>query len=191
MTLIVGLGNPSSEGYARHRHNVGARCLHFLAREHRIPLGQRLARCRIGRGSIAGAEVVLARPLTFMNLSGEAVAALLGRLQLPPSDLVVIHDDLDLLLGQVRLRPGGSAGGHRGVESIVQRLGPNFSRVRVGIGRPPEDLSPDKEEAIVAHVLSPFTPQEQALLEGVYPRVAQAIACLLQEGIQAAMNRYN
>lgn len=191
MIIIVGLGNPG-RAYSRHRHNVGARCLQYLGKRYGIPLEQRLPGCRGGRGVIESVEVVLARPQTYMNESGVAVWGLLRRFRSKPADLLVICDDLDLPLGKLRLRARGSAGGHRGLTSIIAALGTqDFPRLRVGIGRPHEETRRDKDDAVVSHVLSGFTAAEEKALEEVYPQMAEGIACFLNEGIQAAMNRLN
>lgn len=182
--LIVGLGNPG-QAYAAHRHNMGFQCLDEFARRHRIAFIRRLRYALVGEGEVAGVAVTLAKPRTYMNLSGQAVASLLARRRLPRSDLIVIYDDLDLPLGQIRLRPRGGAGGHRGMQSIIQALGnQEFARIRVGIGRPPEG-------DVMAYVLSNFSAAERPLAEEVRQRVAEALRCLLEEGLEPAMNRFN
>jgi PTH1 family peptidyl-tRNA hydrolase len=193
MKLIVGLGNPGFL-YARHRHNVGFMCVSHLAKKYRIRFDRKQGQARTGIGHIAGYRVVLARPQTYMNASGESVSALLRKLDVAPSDLIVIHDDLDLPTGKIRLRLGGSSGGHKGIDSIIARTGSrDFYRVRVGIGRPElSDGSPAaREEAIINYVLSDFTPEESKIIDKALPAVSEAIACLLAEGLDAAMNRYN
>lgn len=193
MKLIVGLGNPGL-AYANNRHNIGFMCLKHLARTHGIRLDKKQGYARTGRGEIDGEEVVLARPQTFMNASGESVSRLLKRLKITPADLIVIHDDLDLPLGKIRLRFGSGSGGHRGIESIIARLGgQDFYRIRVGIGRPdtPEVSHEEKKEAVIDHVLDSFTRDEKKVIKRIIPRVGQAVACLLTEGINAAMNKYN
>jgi len=183
--LIVGLGNPGSE-YAGHRHNVGFRCLDRLARTHGLAFTRWEFRARLAQGEIRGVRVLLARPLTYMNLSGQAVGPLVRRYGIPLSDLLVIYDDMDLPLGTIRLRPGGGAGGHKGMRSIIEALGSqDFPRLRVGIGRPPAGEDP------VDYVLSDFTPEEGAIMEEVYERVLAAVECWLTEGIGEAMGRYN
>ncbi len=185
MRVIIGLGNPGRD-YARNRHNVGFRCVNQLARKHGISLGQRNCQAQHGTGRIEGAEVVLAKPRTFMNLSGRSAGLLLRRFRAAPADLVVIHDDLDLALGRIRLYSNGGSGGHKGIESIVAALGSrDFLRVRVGIGRP---LS---ETDAVDYVLGDFSPSELAVVEEAVVRVGEAVSCLLKEGMAAAMNRYN
>jgi len=143
---------------------------------------------------LGGSHVVLARPQTYMNASGDSVAALTRKLDITPADLIVIHDDLDLPVGKIRLRRGGGSGGHKGIDSIVARLGSaDFYRVRVGIGRPDETgLDPaDKEAAVVAYVLSDFSKEEKKQIDTAIPQVGQAVIYLINEGVTAAMNRFN
>jgi PTH1 family peptidyl-tRNA hydrolase len=190
MKLIVGLGNPGFL-YARNRHNVGFMCVGHLAKAQKISFDRKQGQARTGLGSIAGKRVVLARPQTFMNASGESVSALMRKLNVSPSDLIVIHDDLDLPVGKVRLRLGGSSGGHKGIDSIIARTGTrDFYRIRVGIGRP-DTADAAKEEAVISYVLSDFTSEEKKIIEKTLPSVSAAVACLLSEGLEAAMNRFN
>jgi PTH1 family peptidyl-tRNA hydrolase len=193
MKLIVGLGNPGFL-YSRNRHNVGFMCVRHLARMQGIKFDKKQGQARTGIGNIGGKRVVLARPQTYMNASGESVSALVRKLNILPSDLTVIHDDLDLPPGKIRLRLGGGSGGHKGIESIIARLGSrDFYRVRVGVGRPDiaEDSTADKEEAVIAYVLSDFTQEEKRIIDKIMPDVSQAIVCLLTEGLDAAMNKFN
>jgi PTH1 family peptidyl-tRNA hydrolase len=182
--LIVGLGNPGPE-YSGSRHNVGFQCVRWLARKHGLSFDGSRAHARIAQGTILGKPVVLARPQTFMNLSGQAVKGLLQWLRLTTSDIVVIHDDLDLPLGRLRLRPGGSAGGHRGIRSIIDSLGSqDFARLRVGIGRPEGNDAVD-------YVLGDFNAAERQVMAESYARAAEAVDCILSQGLEAAMNRFN
>ena len=193
MKLIVGLGNPGFI-YARNRHNIGFMCVSHLARTQGISFDKKQGYARTGMGNIAGNRVVLARPQTFMNSSGASVASLISRLNITPADLIIIHDDLDLPLGKIRIRLGGSAGGHKGIDSIITHLhSPDFYRVRVGIGRPVslEGSAADREAEVIAYVLNDFAPEEKDIIAGVIPEVSQAILCLLTEGLTAAMNKYN
>jgi PTH1 family peptidyl-tRNA hydrolase len=193
MKLIVGLGNPGFL-YARNRHNAGFICVTHLARVHRIQFDRKQGHARTGIGKIGRNKVVVARPQTYMNASGESVKALMSKLNIMPSDLIVIHDDLDLPTGKIRLRLGGGSGGHKGIESIILHTGtPDFYRVRVGIGHPEEKKAGPsaKEEAVIAYVLSDFTTEERKTIEATLPVVSEAVACLLAEGITAAMNKYN
>ncbi len=192
MKLIVGLGNPG-QSYVRNRHNIGFRCLNSFARRQGIQFDIRWQEARVGLGWVAGYGVVLAKPQTFMNLSGRLVSRLIKKYNVVLSDLLVVHDDLDLPLGRIRIRGGGSSGGHKGVNSIIVSLGSqDFPRLRVGIGRPVagenqfEDIS-----GVVSFVLGDFTPREVRIVARVIPTVSQAITCFLTDGISSAMNRYN
>jgi len=193
MKLIVGLGNPG-RGYAHNRHNVGFVCLSHFAKTQGIRFDKKQGRARIGTGEAAGNEVVLAKPQTYMNRSGQSVSLLVKKFNVSLDNLLVIHDDLDLPLGKIRIRHGGSSGGHKGVGSIITELGnQDFIRIRVGIGRPVKDESFTEfsEDEIINYVLSDFTPDEKQAITQVIPRVSEAIFCLLTEGSTVAMNRYN
>jgi PTH1 family peptidyl-tRNA hydrolase len=189
MKLIVGLGNPGRT-YANNRHNIGFICLRYFARSQGINLDQKKGLARIGQGTVSGSKVVLARPQTFMNNSGQALSRLMRSLRVNPKDLLVIHDDLDLPLAKIRLSFGSGSGGHKGINSVIQELGTQeFTRIRVGIGRP--DKPNPTEEDIIAYVLSDFTPDEKQAINQIIPRVAEAVLCLLAEGLTPAMNRFN
>ncbi len=192
MKLIVGLGNPG-RGYANNRHNVGFVCLNHFAKTQGIRFDRKQGKARIGIGKVAGSKVVLARPQTYMNLSGQSVSRLIKKFNINLNDLLVIHDDLDLPLGKIRIRHGSSSGGHKGIDSIISSLGnQDFSRLRVGIGRPTtEDFAETSEADIVAYVLSNFTSEEKQIVVQVIPRVSEAIYCLLSQGLAVAMNKYN
>ena len=193
MKLIIGLGNPG-KAYAHNRHNIGFRCINYLARLHSIPVKKHQCRSQVGTGKIAGVEVLLAKPKTFVNLSGEAVERLMRKYNIAIEDLLVIYDDLDLPLGKLRLRAGGSAGGHKGINSIISALGnEDFPRIKVGIGRPTTEdgTAITDEDVIVGYVLSDFTPKEEAAIKPAIDAVAEAIHCILTEGIVAAMNKFN
>ena len=185
MKVIVGLGNPG-RSYARTRHNVGFQCVEAIARRHRLTFSQRRRLAVLAEGSIHTQDVVLAKPRTFVNESGRAAAYLRTRFHLSPADLVVILDDLALPVGRVRIRPGGSSGGHNGLESIIAALGTQaFPRIRVGIGpsAPGDDT--------VHHVLSPLRQEERPLIEEAVTVVADAVEVILTEGIDSAMSRFN
>jgi len=193
MKLIVGLGNPGRI-YANNRHNIGFSCLNYFARQQGIRWDRKQCQARTGTGEVEGSKVVLAKPQTYMNLSGQAVSRLVNKFNIKLSDLIVIHDDLDLPLGKVRTRLGGSSAGHKGVESIITELGSqDFVRLRVGISRPEptEDASQISESDIVRYVLSDFTPDEKQNIKPFIDKVSEAIFCLLTEGLMAAMNKYN
>ena len=185
MKLIVGLGNPGKD-YASSRHNLGFRCVNRLAKQNNISIDKRQCRARTGVGTIAGSDLILAKPQTYMNRSGESVSLLIKRFDIAPEDLLIIYDDLDLPLGKIRLRPEGSSGGHKGIESIIACLGHgNFSRLRVGISRP------EGEHDTINHVLGKFSPSEKDIVEENIRIAAEAVCCYLAEGITAAMNKYN
>jgi len=192
MKLVVGLGNPG-KAYARNRHNVGFHCLNYFAKLHSIRFDRRQCQARVGTGELGGEKLLLAKPRTFVNLSGKAVGCLVSKHNVPLSDLLVIHDDLDLPPGKIRLRPGGGSGGHKGMKSIISVLkSEEFPRLRVGIGHPQvEGLSNTDEDVIVSYVLSDFTPQEEELIKPVIASVAEAIDCFLNQGMEVAMSRFN
>ena len=193
MKLIVGLGNPGRV-YAKNRHNVGFMCLRHFAKTQGMRFDKKQGQARIGTGEVAGSKVVIARPQTYVNLSGQSVSRLIKKFNINLNDLLVIHDDLDLPLGKIRIRQGGSSGGHKGINSITADLdSQDFVRIRIGIGRPTivEGDTKDKEAEIIAYVLSDFTPEEKQVITQVIPIASEAIYCLLTEGLAAAMNKYN
>ncbi len=184
MKLVAGLGNPGSR-YEDTRHNLGFRVVDELADRWRIDMGRQKFSAAVGDGVIAGERVLLLKPLTFMNLSGQAVQAAMAFHKLAIEDLLVVSDDLDLPTGQLRVRASGSSGGHRGLESIIRLLGSDgFSRVRIGIGRASRDDA-------VSHVLGSFSAAEEAVTETAIRRAADAVECWIVEGVTAAMNRFN
>jgi PTH1 family peptidyl-tRNA hydrolase len=189
MKLIVGLGNPG-RSYASNRHNIGFICLSHFARALAIKFDRKQALARIGTGAVAGNKVVLARPQTYMNNSGQSVSRLLRKFAVNPKDLLVIHDDLDLPLAKIRIGSGSGSGGHKGINSIIEELGTrDFTRLRIGIGRP---ANPNPtEDDIIAFVLSNFTSEEKKAINQIIPRIAEAILCLLTEGLTLAMNKFN
>jgi PTH1 family peptidyl-tRNA hydrolase len=184
--LIAGLGNPGRR-YAGSRHNVGYLVVDELARRWRIDAARHDRRCQglLAEGSAAGQRVLLLKPTTFMNLSGLSVAAVWRFYKLAFADVLIVHDDLDLPVGQIRLRAVGSAGGHKGLLDILRHLGsPEVPRLRVGIGK----VHP---AATVEYVLSRFEPQEREIIEQALGRAADAVECWLRDGIDAAMNAFN
>jgi len=191
MKVVVGLGNPGRV-YARNRHNVGFRCLNYFARLHSIRFGHRQCRARVGTGELGHDQLLLAKPGTFMNLSGRSVACLVHKQHVPLSGLLIIYDDLDLPTGKIRLRKSGSSGGHKGINSIISALGSeDFPRIRVGIGRPQLEEQSVNEDAIVNYVLSDFSPREEAIIKPVIATISEAIDCFLTQGIEAAMGKFN
>jgi PTH1 family peptidyl-tRNA hydrolase len=185
MKLIVGLGNPGPE-YARTRHNVGFQCLDYIAARHNISFDKKNMKAIWGKGSVAGKDVILAKPQTFMNLSGQSVGEIVRFFKLDPKqDLLVIYDDLDLPVGKLRLRPNGSSGGQNGLRNIIDLLGtPDIQRLRVGIGRPRQGTARDR-------VLNDFSKEEQVVMDQIYSRVEQAVLIWLTEGMIPAMDRFN
>jgi len=172
--LIVGLGNSDSQ-YTETRHNVGFQVINSLAASYCVILQHHLPTAVYGEGTIEAQAVVLALPLTYMNASGEAVADLCAHFSIPPTDLIVAHDDLDLHLGRVKLKIKGGNAGHHGVQSIIEHLGTGeFLRIRLGIGRPAS------RDEIVTYVLSPFTPDELPLLHDAVRDAGEKIANVLR-----------
>ncbi len=183
--LIVGLGNPG-RAYRHNRHNVGFHCLDLLAARWQLSFDKKRARAELALGRVAGQKVILVKPQTFVNLSGEAVGAVARFYRVDPEQILVIYDDLDLPQGATRLRPGGGAGGHNGVRSIIKHLNTQtFPRLRVGIGRPPGRMEPKD------YVLQDFGAQEREVMAEVYERAVDAVEVFVQEGIREAMNRFN
>jgi len=183
--LIVGLGNPGLE-YKHTRHNFGFMTIEHLAGRLNVTLKRMKFKAMIAETRLDGKLVVLAKPLPFMNDSGNSVGPLTRYFKVPLGNLLVMHDDLDLPLGSVRLRPQGGSSGQRGMASIINRLGTQeFPRMRLGIGRPPGQMDP------VDYVLQPFQAQEVELKKMVLDQAADAAETFIRAGIEAAMNKYN
>ena len=183
--IIVGLGNPGPR-FAGTRHNVGWKVVDLLSEQLGIPLNERRPKAVLGAGFNAGDRVVLAKPRTFMNNSGEAVEYLLSRFGGGGAGLLVIYDEMALLPGRIRMRASGSDAGHNGIRSIIQAVGgTGFPRLRIGIGAPP----PGTEAR--DYVLGQFGDGESEAISNAVERAAQAARCLLEENIDAAMNRFN
>lgn len=183
--LIVGLGNPGRE-YRETRHNIGFMLVDRLAVRLNVSFRRLQFKALVANGVYAGNKVILAKPQTFMNLSGQAVSALVRFYKLPPDNLMVVHDHLDLPFGSIRIRPEGGAGGQRGMESIIQRLGTQeFPRMRLGIGRPPGQMDP------AAYVLQDFPDGDSAFLSQMLDRAAEAVMAWMDDGLEASMNRFN
>lgn len=185
MRLILGLGNPGRE-YTRSRHNVGYRVADCLSARWKCPLSSSEALCWLGRTVVAEGEVLLAKPQTFMNSSGRAARMLSELFGLVPEEFLVVCDDIDLPLGQIRLRPSGGDGGHKGLLSVSEALGAQtFPRLRVGVGRPPEGVD------AADWVLGAFEPAEEQVAEGVVPRAADAVDVVLRCSLAEAMSQFN
>ena len=184
MKIIVGLGNPGAE-YANTPHSIGFEALDAIAAA--IGAGwevKRQFKCLLARGVLAGKPVLLAKPQTFMNLSGESVAPIVKYHNSSPAELIVIHDDIDLPVGRVRIRQGGSCGGHNGVRNIIERLGSSdFVRLKLGVGK-------DRAN-VVAHVLGKFAPEARAVMDEVVARSVEIAAAIVADGPDRAMNLYN
>ena len=185
-TLIVGLGNPGAE-YVRTRHNAGFMVVQELSRRWRWDWTlEKKFSARMARGQMHGRTVFLAQPVTFMNLSGEAVSAIVGFYRMALEKVLVVVDDADLPLGEIRMRPGGGSGGHHGLDSIQNHLGSrNFPRLRLGIGRR------DGMREISGHVLGSFDAAESVLLDKVMERAVGQVDCWLAAGLQKAMSQFN
>jgi len=183
--LIVGLGNPGKE-YEMTRHNLGFLVVDRLAREKRIPLTQKKFKAHVGRGKIHDESVLLLKPQTFMNLSGEAVVKASSYFHVPLDDLIVVHDDLDLDFGRFKIKQGGGDAGHKGVKSIIDHLGgDDFVRVRIGIGRPLGG------EDAVDYVLDPLSPGERSHLSEILNEACLLIQTIIQGGVEKAMNAFH
>jgi peptidyl-tRNA hydrolase, PTH1 family len=183
--LLVGLGNPGAR-YAASPHNLGFLVVDCLAERQDLPLTKKSLEARWGRGRLDGAAVILAQPTTYMNLSGRAVVQLLRYFQLTADSLVVIHDDLDVPAGRLKLSRGGGAGGHRGVLSIATTLNtPDFLRVKIGIGRPPPFLAPED------FVLRPFPREDWEAVADWVDRAARAVVTLVTAGLAAAQQQFH
>ncbi len=185
MWLIVGLGNPGRK-YQFTRHNIGFRVIDRLSRDLSIPLNKKSLLTKWGKGTWRENELVLAKPQTFMNLSGEAVIRLVNFFKIKTKNLIVIYDDLDLGLGEIRIREKGGGGGHKGVESIIHNLKTSeFIRVRLGIGRP------DKKGSEKDYVLETFDDGEKKIVNEQIAKGKEAVEIIIGEGTASAMNRFN
>ena len=186
MKIFVGLGNPTAE-YAATKHNVGFMLADKLAEKISATEWREKFNALVAESFFDGEKILIVKPQTFMNLSGEAVGPLMNFYKLGAEDLTVAHDDMDLPLGMIRLRPKGSGGGHHGVESIIQHLGgeKNFPRVRIGVGRPPKNWT------VNHHVLSPFTAEDAQKISAALDELVPAVLCIFKEGIDNAMNKFN
>ncbi|MDH7484810.1 MAG: aminoacyl-tRNA hydrolase [Anaerolineae bacterium] len=183
--MIVGLGNPGRE-YARNRHNVGYQVVDLLAKKHGLRFDKRQGKARLALGTIGEQPVILLKSRAFMNESGLAVAPVARFYQIAPADMLVIFDDLDLPIGRIRLRPEGGTGGHKGMASVIEKLGrSDFPRLRVGIDRPPGRMDP------VDYVLQDFSAEQEEVMAEVRERAVAAVECWLAEGIEKAMNEFN
>lgn len=185
MKLIVGLGNPTVK-YEKTRHNVGFEVIDALADKYNIALDVIKHKGMYGKGKIDGQSVILLKPMTFMNLSGESVILVSKYYKIAPEDVIVIYDDINLDVGRLRIREKGSAGGHNGMKNIITHLGTEgFPRIRVGVGMKPPKMD------LADYVLSHFSEDEQALMNQGYDKACEALKLLLLDDIPQAMNKYN
>ena len=185
MYIIVGLGNPTRE-YQATRHNIGFDVITRISDDYNIPLDFKKHKAVCGRGYIEGEKVVLAKPQTFMNLSGESVRELVDFYKVSPQEVVVIYDDISLDVGQLRLRAKGSAGGHNGIKSIINHLGTQeFPRIKVGVGDKPAGWD------LADYVLSRFKDEEQPIIREAIKKSSEAVKSIIKDGMEPAMNIYN
>jgi PTH1 family peptidyl-tRNA hydrolase len=183
--LVVGLGNPGAE-YERHRHNIGFRVADALADHLRVTLRRGKVNALVADAHDRNRWIVLAKPMTYMNLSGDAVGPLARYFRIPPERVVAVYDEIDLPFGELRLKVGGGTAGHNGVESLIRSLGTKeFGRVRCGVGRPPG--SRDAAD----YVLKPFGKREEPIVAVMVQEAADAVLAIVDEGFAAAQNRYN
>ena len=185
MKVVVGLGNPGRR-YERTRHNVGVLVVERLAERWGFSASQRSQLgASVGDGNIRHERALLAMPQSFMNRSGHPVASLAGYYKLPPEEVTVVHDDLELAFGEVRCKSGGGHGGHNGLRDVHKHLGSGFSRVRVGVGRPPDGWD------VADYVLGKWSPEEAASLDGVLDTAADAVETILTDGIVSAISQFD
>ncbi|MFD7734819.1 aminoacyl-tRNA hydrolase [Kitasatospora phosalacinea] len=182
--LVVGLGNPGKE-YARNRHNIGFMVVELLAQRIGARFKAHKSRAQVAEGRLSGKRVVLAEPMSFMNLSGGPVTALRDFYKVPTSAVVAVHDELDLDYAALRLKTGGGDNGHNGLKSITKSLGPDYHRVRCGIGRPPGRME------VADFVLKDFSSTERKDLDWFVDRAADAVEALLADGLERAQQNYN
>ncbi len=186
MRIIVGLGNPTLK-YSKTRHNVGFETIDVLSKKHKIKVKKNQFKALIGEGFINDEKVILVKPMTYMNNSGEAVKEIVDYYKVNPNeDLIVISDDLNLDVGVLRLRSKGSAGGHNGLKSIIKCVGTEtFDRVRIGVGKVPANRD------VITHVLSRFGKEDRKIVKESFIVSAQAIECVITDGMEKAMSKFN
>lgn len=183
--ILVGLGNPGRE-YRGNRHNVGFMTIDRLSEAFAIKIGKVQAKALVGSGQWEGRKIILMKPQTYMNLSGDAIGSLLRYYKVPLAQLLVAHDDLDLPVGVIRLRPGGGSAGQKGVASTIHKVGTqNFPRLRIGIGRPPGQMS------AADYVLQDFSKADQEIINPTIDRAVEAVKVFIRDGLEAAMNQFN
>lgn len=185
MYLIAGLGNPTKE-YDKTRHNVGFSVIDVLSDKYRIDVSEKKHKALCGRGIIEGQKVILVKPQTFMNLSGESIREVVDYYKIEAEDIIIIYDDISLEPGQLRIRLKGSAGGHNGIKNIISHLGSQeFPRIKVGVGEKPPRMD------LADYVLSRFSKEEQPLMEDAFKEAAEAAVMMMTDGAEKAMNHFN
>ena len=186
MYIIAGLGNPEAK-YDHTRHNIGFHAIDVLCDKYNIKLNKLKFKATFGDGFIGGEKVILVKPQTYMNLSGEAIRDMALFYRVPHENIIIIFDDVSLECGRMRIRPSGSAGGHNGIKSIIYQLNSDkFPRIKLGIGAPPH-----ADYDLADYVLGRFTPDEIKILEPVLIDTADAVESIIRNGIQTAMNKFN
>ncbi|HPU41277.1 MAG TPA: aminoacyl-tRNA hydrolase [Acetivibrio clariflavus] len=185
LSVVIGLGNPGPR-YENTRHNVGFDTVDLLSKKHNIDVTKVKHKALIGDGNIGGHRVLLVKPQTFMNLSGESVREIIEWYKVPVENIIIIYDDIDLPVGKIRIRPKGSAGTHNGMRSVIYQIqSEDFPRIRIGIDKPPQNWD------LADFVLSKFSTDERKSVEEAIANAAEAVEVILNSGIDKAMNRYN
>lgn len=185
MYLIAGLGNPTRE-YEKTRHNVGFEAIDILADKAGTTVTEKKHKALYGKGYIGGQKVILAKPQTYMNLSGESIREIADFYKIEPENIIILCDDINLAEGQLRIRLKGSAGGHNGLKNIISHLGTQeFPRIRIGVGEKPRGMD------LADYVLGRFPKEQQAVMEEAYRDAAEAACMMIEDGADAAMNHYN
>lgn len=185
MYLIAGLGNPTKE-YEKTRHNVGFEAIDILADKAGTTVTEKKHKALYGKGYIGGQKVILAKPQTYMNLSGESIREIADFYKIEPENIIILCDDINLSEGQLRIRLKGSAGGHNGLKNIISHLGTQeFPRIRIGVGEKPRGMD------LADYVLGRFPKEQQAVMEEAYRDAAEAACMMIEDGADAAMNHYN
>ena len=183
MYLIVGLGNPE-EDYSNTRHNMGFDTINKISKEYDIEVNKKKFKGLYGTGMIEGEKVILLKPQTFMNLSGESVKEVVDFYKIEHNDIIVIYDDMDVDLGTIKIRKKGGPGSHNGMKSVVQYLGTDFARIRVGIGKP-------EDEDFIRYVIGPIPEEEKEMLDKSTTTAKDAVVEIIKSGVDNAMNKFN
>ena len=183
MYLIVGLGNPGKE-YENTRHNIGFEAVDYLANKYNIDINRTKFKGVYGEGVICGKKVIILKPTTYMNLSGESIREVVNFYKLDSEEIILVYDDISLPVGKMRIRLKGSAGGHNGIKSTISNLGSDvFPRIKVGVGQP--------EHNLVSHVLGKFSKEENDILSKTIPAACEAVEEIIKNDIKEAMNKFN